>query len=234
MSKNSKFKKTPIPHRSKFGEPMTYFILSEDGKQHTQVTRKECLAATDEPTNLYQQRWFVDEESGFVVRLPRNANCEEIARENMRYIWREQKQQERKCECIYKGTTKCSGWETAPDGTRECDYCQRKNVSRTVELDMFFQDDGNSESFTPQFEPADDFDITSFLEDKSLLDTLYSALAALTSEEKSLIKDIFWQSKTERQIAPKLGLKEPKSVNKRKQRILEILRRNKDLKNFFK
>ena len=231
MSKNSNFKKTSIPHRSKFGEPMTYFILSEDGKQHTPVTRKECLAIVDEPTNPNQQRWFVDEESGLVVRLPRNAKGEEIASENMRYIWREQKQHERKCECIYKGTTKCNGWKTTPDGTRECDYCQQKNVSRTVELDMFFTGDGNE---VPHFEPTDPCDITSFLEDKALLDTLYSALAALTSEEQSLIKDIFWQGKTERQLAPELGLKEPKSVNKRKHRILEILRQNEDLKNFFK
>mgnify|MGYP006869420718 CR=1 FL=1 len=32
---------------------------------------------------------------------------------------------------------------------------------------------------------------------------------------------------------PMLGLKEPKSVNKRKHRVLEILRNNPDLKGFF-
>lgn len=63
------------------------------------------------------------------------------------------------------------------------------------------------------------------IEDKAQLDTLYVALAALTEEERYLITEIYWNGKTERQLALKLGLKEPKSVNKRKHRILEILRK---------
>ena len=48
MSKKT-FKPTLIPHRTKSGEPMSYYILSEDGTQKTKVTRAECLARTDEP-----------------------------------------------------------------------------------------------------------------------------------------------------------------------------------------
>ena len=71
------------------------------------------------------------------------------------------------------------------------------------------------------------------LEEKALLDTLYSALATLAKKDLDLTKDVFWHGKTERELAPLLGLKEPKSVNKRKHRILEILRKNEALKGFF-
>ncbi len=86
MSKNKSFKLTPIPHRAKNGEPMAYYILSEDGEQESKVTRAECLSRTEEPENPFPQRWFVDEESGLVLRLPRNKMGEDLARYNMRSI----------------------------------------------------------------------------------------------------------------------------------------------------
>ena len=57
-----------IPQKS--GEPMAYYILSDDGAQEFKVTRAECLARIEEPNNPFPQRWYVDEESGLVVRLP--------------------------------------------------------------------------------------------------------------------------------------------------------------------
>ena len=72
MSQNNTFRTTPIPHRTKFGEPMTYYTLSDDGKIHTETSRAACLARSEEPENSFPQRWYVDEESGLVVRLPRN------------------------------------------------------------------------------------------------------------------------------------------------------------------
>ncbi len=232
MSKKS-FKPTPIIYRTKNGEPMSYYILSEDGNQHTKVTRAECLAHPVEYDTQYPQRWFVDEESGLVVRLPRNVLGENIARENMRSIWREEKYQERRYACLFRGTEKCDGWRTAEDGTLKCDRCQRQNVSRTVELDMHFGCDTDGEDSEGRYEPADDCDIAAVSEDSALLDTLHSALIVLTQEDRDLITDIFCYGKTERQLAPQLGLKEPKSVNKRKHRILEILRQNEALKSFF-
>jgi hypothetical protein len=100
MSQNNTFRTTPIPHRTKFGEPMAYYTLSDDGKVHTETSRAGCLARIEEPNNPFPQRWYVDEESGLVVRLPRNQKGEELARDNMRYIWREDKRQERKASCI--------------------------------------------------------------------------------------------------------------------------------------
>lgn len=234
MSKKS-FKSTPIPHRAKNGEPMAYYILSEDGAQESKVTRAECLARTEEPENPFPQRWFVDEDSGYVIRLPRNQKSEYLSRFNMRSIWREQKHQERRFACLLKGTEKCGGWKTAEDGSRECDNCQRRFKSRTIELDAFFQreNSSNGDKKETRYEPADLNDLESVMEEKALLDTLYAALATLAQEDLDLIKDIFWHGKTERELAPLLGYKQSKSVNKRKHKILEILRQNEDLKGFF-
>ena len=234
MSKKM-FKPTPIPHRAKSGEPMVYYILSKDGKQETKVTRAECLVRTEVPDCELPQRWYVDEESGMVVRLPRNQKGEDLARENMQFIWREAKHQERRFACLYKGTEQCGGWKTVEDGSRECDSCQRRFKSRTVELDAPIkrEDRGNGDKTEPRYEPADPIDIHSVLEEKALLDTLYSALATLAKEDLDLIKDIFWHGKTERELAPLLGYKQSKSVNKRKHKILEILRTNPALKGFF-
>ncbi|GHV05315.1 hypothetical protein FACS1894217_01980 [Clostridia bacterium] len=197
------FKQTPIPHRTKCGDPMQYFILSDD-EQHTSVTRAECLSRTDEPDNPFPQRWFVDEESGLVVRLPRTAKGEKFARDNMRSVWREDKQQERKTQCIWKGTKNCD---------QQCDSCNCKS-SRTVELDMHFGNDDSSEDSDHRYEPVADCDVAEIAEAKALLDTLHAALALLTEDERNLIDNIFTHGKTERELAPTLGLKEPKSVNK--------------------
>ena len=234
MSKKT-FKPTLIPHRTKSGEPMSYYILSEYGTQQTKVTRAECLARTEEPGIELPQRWYVDEESGLVVRLPRNQEGEDLARDNMRFIWREAKCKERRFACLYKGTEQCNGWKTAEDGSRECDSCQRRFKSRTVEMEALLQreDSANADNTETRYEPADPIDIQSVIEDQALLDTLYAALATLAKEDLDLIKDIFWSGKTERELAPLLGLKEPKSVNKRKHKILEILRNNPALKGFF-
>jgi DNA-directed RNA polymerase specialized sigma24 family protein len=241
------FKSTPIPHRSKSGEPMAYYVVSEDGEQYTKATRAVCLARTEESDSPYPQRWFVDEESGMVVRLPRNAKGDELARDNMRDIWREDKRQERKASCIGEGSNRCpitcaqcpmdaicESKHKADGGlscVKKCESCSYQQT-RMVDLDMTY--DGDNDESTPHFEPADEHDTESVVEEKALLDTLHAALATLTQEDADLIRSIFWDGKTERQLAPELGLKEPKSVNKRKHRALEILRNNEALRAFFK
>jgi hypothetical protein len=246
---NKSFKPTPIPHFTKSGEPMAYYVLSEDG-QETKVARAICLAPAEKSDNPHPQRWVVDEESGMVVRLPRTQKSDDLARDNMQYIWREAKKQERRIACIAEGSAKCpktcancqmadlcDSKHKNTNGlccAKKCEFCNLTQ-SRTVELDMFFErrDSGNGDSPEAHFEPADPNDIQTLLEDKALYDTLYTALATLAQEDLELIKDIFWHGKTERELAPLLGLKEPKSVNKRKHRILEALRKNEALKGFF-
>jgi len=68
------------------GTPMVYAVLNDDGTQ-TPITREQCLAHDD----LGAPPLYVDEESGLVIRLPRTEQGEQLARENMRYLWRQQK-----------------------------------------------------------------------------------------------------------------------------------------------
>ena len=222
MSKQS-FKPTPIPHRTKSGEQMAYYTLSDDGKIHTEVSRATCLAHTDETDNPFPQRWYVDEESGLVVRLPRNQMGEDLARNNMRSIWREQKHQERKFQCVWKGTTKCD---------QKCETC-RSRMSRTVELDKPLNNDANSEGADTYFEPSDPTDITEIIEQKALLDTLHAALATLTKEDRNLINDRIILEKTVRELAPKYGFKSSRSITVHERRILDILRNDEALKKIF-
>ena len=221
MSQNNTFRTTPIPHRTKFGEPMTYYTLSDDGKIHTETSRAACLARSEEPENSFPQRWYVDEESGLVVRLPRNQMGEDLARENMRSIWREQKYQERKFQCVWKGTSKCN---------QKCETCKSR-TSRTVELDKPLGNDSDgSDTF---YEPADPTDITEFLEQKAVLDTLYAAHATLTQKDRELITDRIILEKTVRELAPKYDFKSSRSITVHVRRILDILRNDEALKKFF-
>lgn len=221
MSQNNTFRTTPIPHRTKFGEPMTYYTLSDDGKIHTETSRAACLARSEEPENSFPQRWYVDEESGLVVRLPRNQMGEDLARENMRSIWREQKYQERKFQCVWKGTNKCD---------HKCETCTSR-TSRTVELDKPLGNDSDgSDTF---YEPADPTDITEFLEQKAVLDTLYAALATLTQKDRELITDRIILERTVRELAPKYDYKSSRSITVHVRRILDILRNDEALKKFF-
>ena len=220
QSKKS-FKPTPIPYRTKSGEPMSFFTLSDDGKIHTEVTRAVCLARIDDPDNPFPQRWYVDEESGLVIRLPRNQMGEALARDNMRSIWREQKHQERKFQCVWKGTNKCS---------QKCEDCKFR-ASRTIELDKPLRSDG--EESDTYFEPSDSTNIAEIIEEKALLDTLYAALATLSQKDCDLIKDRIVLEKTVRELAPKYDFKSSRSITVHERRIFEILRNNEAIKKFF-
>lgn len=181
--------------------------------------------------------------------MARNELGENIARENMRSIWREEKYQERKYSCVTKGSPRCpkicsncpmfndcESQYKADNGLKcikKCEFCNEPNTSRTVELDMFFGRDDNADGAEAHYEPADPSDIEAIVEDTALLSTLKAALAALSREDRALIKDIIFHNKTERQLAPKYGFKQSKSINYHKHRILEILRQNKALKEFF-
>jgi hypothetical protein len=250
MSKaNKSFKQTQIPYRAKSGEPMRYYILDEKCIHETEVTRAACLSRPETSDNPYPQRWYVDDESGLVIRLPRNEKGDGFARDNMQHVWRESKMQERRIACIAKKTAKCpkscdacpmadicNSKHKATNGlgcVKKCEFCNMSQ-SRIVELDMNFTREEDGDDSGSGFELTSDCDVESIVEDAALLDTLYTALAALAPEDFALIKDIFWQGKTERELAKQMGFKQSKSVNKRRHKILEILRQNEALKSFFK
>ena len=197
MSKSESYRNTPIPYRAKNGDPMTYFIVDEEGK-HTSVTRAECLSRQDAPDGQPTQRWFVDEESGLVVRLPRTDESEELARDNMQFFWREAKRRERGFGCIYKGTDKCGGWKRNEDGSVGCDSCELRNVSRTVETDMF---SGEEDGEKLACEHADPFDMEEFVADKLLFEHLAKALDEVGADDKSLLAALFFDGRSERDYA---------------------------------
>ena len=55
------------------------------------------------------------------------------------------------------------------------------------------------------------------------VDKLYAALSTLSSEEQTLIRALFFEERTERDVAAQLGISQP-AVNKRKTKILNKLK----------
>jgi hypothetical protein len=124
-----------------------YYAQDENGN-YVEVDRKTCFATAELPTedNPYKQRWFYDEEAGYVIRLSRTKQSEDIHRFNSTSLKREERYRNGKFACIYKDTNKCS---------QECNRCDYKNTSRTVELDKNWSNDNDEmDSF---FTPADDY-----------------------------------------------------------------------------
>lgn len=66
--------------------------------------------------------------------------------------------------------------------------------------------------------------VAEIVEDKLLLDMLFEALAELTEDERGLIDALFYEDKSERQIARETGIPQ-KTVNNRKKAILKKLRK---------
>jgi len=60
--------------------------------------------------------------------------------------------------------------------------------------------------------------------DKLLLEALMSALDKLTDNERSLIDALFFQGKSEREVARVLGISQP-AVHKKRNRIIERLKK---------
>jgi DNA-directed RNA polymerase specialized sigma24 family protein len=123
---------------------------------------------------------------------------------------------------------------TSPDDCLVCEQkcieCDLDHVSRTAELELLLN--GDYEDDTPVWETIADDD--PFLEclESAKTEALEAALDELSDDERKLwgyLVDGF----TEREIAPLLGLKERKSVNKRKARLFEKLAANATLRDFY-
>ena len=66
--------------------------------------------------------------------------------------------------------------------------------------------------------------VDEIFEDKLLLDMLSKALSELTEEERVLIDELFFNDKSEREIAREIGVSQP-AIHKRRNRILEKLKK---------
>ncbi len=198
-----------------------YYAQDENGN-YVEVDRKTCFASGQAPTedNPYKQRWFYDEEAGYVVRLSRTKESEDIHRMSSSSLKREERYRNRKFACIYKNTKKCD---------QDCNFCTHENTSHTVELDKNWSS-GNSEMAT-FFTPADDSqDIISILQDKEL-DRLIKVALEILSPEDQLLFDCLIERKAKKVIANLLGITVD-GVRYRELQLCKKLLSYKELKNF--
>ena len=66
--------------------------------------------------------------------------------------------------------------------------------------------------------------VDEIVEDKLLLDMLSKALSELTEDERFLINELFFNDKSEREIACEIGVSQP-AIHKRRNRILVKLKK---------
>lgn len=83
------------------------------------------------------------------------------------------------------------------------------SYERLLDMDMQFQDESAS---------AEDLAIRNFQAQQ-----LHKALSVLSEDERYLIDQLYFQEKTERELAAQLGVSQ-NAINKRRQRILERIR----------
>jgi len=186
------YRNTRIPSRANDGTPTTYFIVDDDGS-HRAVTRAECLAHDEQGT----PHLFVEPDGTTVTRLPRTALGEQLARENMRYIWREEQRARRRAKHEFS-------IDSATTGT-----------GAPVAVNL-----------------ADPVRVADVVEEAALLKALFTAVSTLTDADRHLIYELFWNQKSERQLAAELGLKSHKTISYRKAKALAKLSQIPVLKNF--
>lgn len=198
-----------------------YYAQDENGN-YVEVDRKTCFATAELPTedNPYKQRWFYDEEAGYVIRLSRTKQSEDIHRFNSTSLKREERYRNGKFACIYKDTNKCN---------QDCNKCEWKNTSRTVELDKNWSND--NDEMNSFFTPTDDNqDILNILEDKELINILQSAFESLPLEDQLLFNCLI-ERKAKKDVAKLLDI----TVDGVRYRELQLRKRllaNKNLKIF--
>jgi len=88
--------------------------------------------------------------------------------------------------------------------------------SREDSLDRLMDD--NAEQFTDRHESVEDMVLRKISAEK-----LYQALAELSEKERELIVALFFEEKTERELAAVLGISQP-AVHKQKNKILKKLK----------
>lgn len=164
-----------------------YYAQDENG-QYIKVNRKACFSPAEPPTedNPSKQRWYYDHEAGYAVRLDRNLANEDLHRFNSTSLKREERYRNRKFSCVWKDTSNCD---------QNCNQCNRKNTSRTVELDRTWTSSGNDEMVSI-FEPIDESqNIINILEDQELQSILASVLDKLSPEDIELYQALLNKEK---------------------------------------
>lgn len=197
-----------------------YYAQNEKG-EYVKVSRKVCFASPELPSeeNPYKQRWFYDEEAGYAVRLSRSKANENIHRFNSTSLKRDERYRDGKFACVWKNTSNCS---------QNCVNCNRKNKSRTVELDKTWT--ASKDEMVSSFQPEDESqNIINIIENQELITALSSALNNLSSEDKELFSFLLNNEK-KKVIAENLSITVD-GVRYRELKLRKKLLSNKDLKN---
>ncbi|GED68018.1 hypothetical protein BRE01_17200 [Brevibacillus reuszeri] len=137
-----------------------------------------------------------------------------------RPAWAERKRKEREMRCIDEKGNRCI------KSCRECDFERAEKglpplerTSSVLSLDKFTEDG---------FEVSDAVNIAELVADKLLLEELFAALEELDPDNRRIMY-LFSIGKSERDIAPDIGLSQ-KAINKRKTKLFAQLRER--LKDF--
>lgn len=198
-----------------------YYAKNEEGK-YVEVDREVCFAPAEQTTkeNPYKQRWFYDVEAEYAVRLDRNQVNEDTHRFNSSSLKKEERYKYRKFACIWKNTSNCD---------QNCNSCNRKNTSRTVELDKTWT--GNSGEMESSFAPIDETqDIFGDIENKEFVAVLVEAYEGLSTEDQLLFNSLV-ERKAKKEIAKLLDITVD-GVRYRELQLRKKLLSNKDLKEF--
>lgn len=130
---------------------------------------------------------------------------EEVYRAYKRPLWAEHKRKERAKRCRDENGFRC---------TKDCRTCEKFREGSDLSLNKF-----NEEGY----EIADSVDLAELVADKLLLEQLVAALNDLDPDERSLIKALFYNDRTERDYAAEIGISH-QAVGKRKLKVIDKLR----------
>jgi len=215
-----------------------YYVQLPNGET-VESTRSECFA----PSCNKDQRWYWDNEQHTIaVRLAPTPEGKAIGNFHASNLRAEERYWKKEHGCVWKGEPQCDRdcsycdtcvWmntDACMDCDKKCEECTLDNVSRTVSLDLLLDSDYGDD--TPAWEPASDDDPYLACEMAAKMEALKSALDELTDDERELWGYLV-EGMSEREIAPLFGLKERKSVNKRKAKLFAKLAANEKLRAFY-
>lgn len=133
------------------------------------------------------------------------AVTEEVYRAYMRPVWAERKRKERESRCLDERGSRCES---------DCSKCGKRRAGSAFSLDNAIEGG---------FDVSDPMDMAEIVAEKLILEQLGVALAELELGDKALIDALFYDDRTERDLAAEIGISQ-QAVGKRKQKIVAKLR----------
>jgi DNA-binding CsgD family transcriptional regulator len=204
-----------------------------------EVTRQECFA----PPYISNQRWYWDDEQfTLAVRLAPTEQGKAIGNFHAADIKADERYWDERIGCVYKGTPGCNrdcnfcdacvwaGSDACMDCDSKCEECTLDHISRTVQMDFYWDSDKDNDS--PHWESQADSDPYQDCEDAAKVEALEAALAELSDSERELWGYLA-EGLSEREIAPLIGLKAHEAVRKRRLKLFSKLTANDGLKGFY-